>query len=199
MKTRMKLMLVLMALLILTNRVLSSSVENFTKSVRYTAPTNFYMFDYSSDNYPTPFTIGGSGIEYDHDPNSSIMFELGFACYSIGDGKAFKFLPATPVNLKEDFEKCYRDKFTNMPPATISKISGLTAVSSTMTSPSPLGTIFFHSCWIQIKTNIVVKISATSCDAKVFNALTNSFQSIKINKAKILELVASQKQIPYPW
>jgi hypothetical protein len=68
-----------------------------------------------------------------------------------------------------------------------------------MTSPSPLGTIFFHSCWIQIETNIVIKISATSCDAKIFDALTNSLQSLKINRKGIIKLVASQKQTAYPW
>ena len=57
MKIQMKMILRLLVVLILTNRGLCSSVENFTNTVSYIAPTNFYMFDYSHDDYPAPFTI----------------------------------------------------------------------------------------------------------------------------------------------
>lgn len=197
----MRLIIGILALFVLADRGECSSVDNFTKTVSYTAPTNFYIHDYTDDNYPTPFSIGGSGIEYDHDPNSNILFELGMACYSIGEsGNGVKFLPTKPADLKNDFETFYRGAFTNMEPARLSKMSGFTAVSfSTPTSPPGLGACFYYSCWIQIETNIVVKVSTTSCDAKIFNALTNSLQSLKINKKEILELVASQKQIALPF
>jgi hypothetical protein len=95
MKTQIKMILGLLVVLILANRGLCSSVENFTNTVSYIAPTNFYMFDYSHDDYPAPFTIGGSLIEYNDnanspDPNSTIQFDLAMACYSIGqDGVNF--------------------------------------------------------------------------------------------------------------
>lgn len=196
----------LLVVLILANRGLCSSVENFTNTVSYIAPTNFYMFDYSHDDYPAPFTIGGSLIEYNDnanspDPNSTIQFDLAMACYSIGqDG--VKFFEAKPSDLKKDFENYYRDVFTNMPPAKIGKLDGLATVSSTASMPGAMGTLLFHSSWIQIETNIVVKVTVNSYNAQVFNSLTNSLKSIKIDKRKILKIAASQFQkgiaLPFP-
>jgi hypothetical protein len=74
------------------------------------------------------------------------------------------------------------------------KISGLTAVSSSiLVRPPGFEVRYVYFCWIQLETNIAVKITAASCDAKTFNALTNSLQSLKINEKGILKLVATQK------
>src|ERR1039457_3516835 len=176
----MKIFLGLLVMLILTNRGLCSSVDNFTNTVIYTAPTNFYMYDYSHDDFPDLFTIGGSLIEYDAnvsspDPDSTIQFGLAMACYSIGQG-GVKFFETKPSDLEKDFENYYRDVFTTMPPAKIGKLDGLVTVSSTASMPAAMGTWLFHSSWIQIETNIVVKVTVNSYNAQVFNSLTNSLK-----------------------
>ena len=195
---KMQITAVILMLLILTSRALCSSVENFTNSVAYIAPTNVYMHDYSGDDYPTPFTIGGSLIQYDAyanspDPDSTVQFDLAMACYSSGkDGVVFH--ETRPSDLKKDFENYYRDVFTNMPSAKIGKLDGLTTVSSTASMPAATGTWFFHSSWIQIETNIVVKVTVNSYNAQAFNSLTNSLKSVKVDKQRILKIVASQFQ-----
>jgi hypothetical protein len=204
----MKVFLGILTLILLTNRGLCGPIENFFKTVHYTAPTNFFTYDpkaayVTNENFTDPFSIGEYGMEYNcNDQCSSLIFQLDLACYYLGEGKIYKFLPAKPTDLKEDFEKfCKSDliKLTNMPPATFVKVGGLTAVCSTTTRPPGFGAACFHFCWVQIETNIVVKISVASCDAKTFNALTNSLQSLKIDKKGILERVASQKQLRFPW
>lgn len=198
MKIQLKTILGILILRVCAERGLCSSVENFTNTVTYITPTNFYMHNYSDDNYPAPFTIGGSLIEYDAyanstDPDSNIQFDLALACYSFGkDG--VKVLETKPSDLKKDFENYYRDVFTNMPPAKIGKLDGLTTVSSTASMPAASGTWFFHSSWIQIETNVVVKVTVNSYNAEVFDSLTNSLKTIKINRQRILKVVASQLQ-----
>ena len=205
MKPQTKLLLGLLVLLFAGERGSCSPAENFTENVSYAAPTNFYMFDYSDGNYPTPFIIGGSAVEYDsylNDPNSHVQFELGMACYSFGKDGA-KLLPARPSDLKRDFDAYYRGIFTNMPTARIGKLDGFTTVSaSIVTKPPNFEPCYVFPCWVQIKTNVVVRITVSSCDLKTFSTLTNSLQSVKINKHGILKLVASQEQkgiaLPFP-
>ena len=192
MKTRTKIIWGLGILFSLRGSGVCGSVTNFSNTVSYTAPTNFFMIDYKEDQ-STPFSIGGSPIEYDHDPNSSISFELSYACFSVGKGKAYQFQSATLSDLKHDFESFYRQYFTNMPPAIIGKTAGLASVSSSaVVPPSELGTCYFYSSWVQIETNIVVKVKASSCDANIFKELTNSLQTLKIDKNGILKQVAGQ-------
>ena len=204
----MKSIIAILTLFISINLGLSGSIKNFFETVHYTAPTNFFTFDpkaayATNESFTDPFSIGEYGMEYNcSDQCSSLIFRLDLACYYIGDGKVYKFLPSRPSDLKEDFDKfCKSDLvgLTNFPPSKFIKVSGLTAVSSTTTRPPGKGATFFQLCWVQLETNIVVKISIASCDIKTFSMLTNSLQSLKIDKNGILKQVASQKQLVFPY
>jgi hypothetical protein len=139
-------------------------------------------------------------IEYDcyNNPDDNIQFGLALACYSY-ERDGIKILRAKPSDLKRDFENYYSDVFTNRPTPEIHKISGFVAVSLTASKPTVTsGTWFFHSSWIQIDTNVIVRVTVNGYNAKTFNSLTNSLKTIKINRQKILEQVARQFQVGVP-
>jgi len=205
MKKQIKLILGLFMLAVIAGRGMCGSIENFTKTIHYIPPKPFFINDVPTNEvFTDPFSIGENGVQYtsaSDDQCSLLTFQLDLACYYLGDGKVYKFLPAKPSDLQIDFDKFYQDqlKLTNMPAATFRKVSGLTAVNSTATKSPGAGPTFFYFCWVQLETNIVVKISVASCDLKTFNGLTNSLQSLKINKNEILKRVASQKQLVFPY
>ncbi len=120
------------------------------------------------------------------DQCSAVILQVGLACYYIGNGKVIKFLPATPADLRKSLESEYKGRLPNLTLTSVGKLNGLTTVSLTATRPAS-SPAFFHFCWIQLETNIVVKVTAVSCDAETFNALTNSLQSLKIDKEGLLK------------
>jgi len=165
-----------------------------TKIIRYTPPTNFYggpAGESRTDPGDNPFSMSGPELlayKSKYDRCGSITFRLGLVRAYVGQGKVLKFLPVEPAGLKEDLESEYKGTFPQITPGTITKISESTAVSLTATRPpGPNTPYFLHSCWIQIETNLVLKVTAVSCEAEVFKALTNSVQSIKIDKPQLLE------------
>jgi hypothetical protein len=184
MKRQIKLSLCFGGLLFIVNWGICSPPD-FTKAIQYTPPTNFLNAPLGSDDN----LFGGNMEAFQYssgDQCSTIIFQLGLVCFYIGDGKVIKFLPAKPSNLKESLESEYKGRLPNLTPAVIGKLNGLTTVSLTALRPSS-SPAFFHFCWIQLETNIVVKITAVSCDAETFKALTNSLQSLKIDKKKLLK------------
>ena len=168
---------------------------DFSKFIYYTCPTNFYRYtlddELRSDPGDDPFSMNGRiGLQYKdkNDRCGLILFQFGLAGAYVGEGKVVKFLPTEPGDLKKYMEAEYEGKFPQVTPVAVGKIDGLTAVSVTASRPpGQIRPYFYHFCWIQIETNIVVKISVYSCNTNSFNAVTNSFQSIKIDKGRLLE------------
>jgi len=102
-----------------------------------------------------------------------------------------KFLPTEPTDLKKYLEAEYNGRFPNITPAVIDEIDGLTSVSLTATRPpGPIRPYFLYFRWIQIKTNMVVKIEAVSCNTNTFMAVSNSIRSIKIDKTQLLKALS---------
>jgi hypothetical protein len=158
---------------------------DISKAMRYTPPTNFVSTVVGSDDNIFGGNLASSQYS-SSDQCSTIVFQLSLACFNIGEGKVIKFLPAKPTNLQENLENEFKGKLPNLTPAVIGKLDGLTDVSLTATRPNT-SPAFFHFCWIQLETNIVVKVTAVSCDAETFKALTNSIQSLKIDRKKLLK------------
>jgi len=176
-----------------------ASPLDLAKAVHYLAPTNFYGGSFGearSDPGDNPVSLPGLEFLSYMDKNDRyglVTFQLGLVGAYVGEGKVVKFLPTEPIDLKKYMEAEYEGKFPKTTPVATGKIDGLASVSITATRPP--GTIrpyFFHFCWIQIETNIVVKISAYSCNTNSFSSVTNSLQSIKIDKPKLLEFLHSK-------
>lgn len=171
---------------------------DFSKVIHYTAPTNFFggvAGDPRRDPGDNPMALDGPPVleyreRFDYRHPSEISFNLGLACAYVGPGKIVRFLPATPTSLKQDMEAYYKGKFADQTPVLIAKINGVTAVSFTATRPpGPVQPYFLHFCWLQIETNIVLKITAVSSDIKIFRNETNSLQSVRIDKAPLLRML----------
>lgn len=194
----MKVLLTLGALLSAFQAL--ASPPDSTKVIHYTAPTNFLggvAVEPRSDPGDNPMALDGPPIlefkeRYDYRHPSEIRFNLGLACAYLGPGKVVQFLPATATSLKEDMEAQYKGKFPTSTSVSIGKINRLTAVSFTgKRPPGPVQPYFLHFCWLQIETNIVLKITAVSSDIKIFQSETNSLQSLEIDKVSLLRMLGS--------
>jgi hypothetical protein len=185
-------------LLTLTVQSVAAPLD-FTEAIHYTSPTNFYRYTLDeglrSDPGDNPFSMNGQTFLQYKDKNDQcdlVIFQFGLVGAYIGEGKVVKFLPVTPTSLKTEIESEYNGKFSNSTVAA-GEICGLTSVSLTaIRNPDAIRPYFLHFCWIQIETNTVLKISAYSCNAESFKAVTNSLQSLKIDKPKLLELFHSK-------
>lgn len=192
---------VLLAILVALLSVFQAlAAPDLAKVIHYTAPTNFFggsAAEARSDPGDNPMSLNGSQVfafkeRYDYRHPSDIRFKLGLACAYVGPGKVLEFLPASATSLKEDMATYYKGQFPTSSPVSISKINGLNAVSFTAARPpGPVQPYFLHFCWLQIETNIVLKITAVSSDIKTFQNETNSLQTLQIDKASLLQILTS--------
>jgi hypothetical protein len=185
MKGGMKFIMWFGGALFIANCGIGSPLD-FSKVIHYTPPTNFFSAPPGSDDD----LFGGNVAAFQYssgDQCSTVIFQLGLACFYVGEGKVIKFLPAKPTDLKESLENEYKGRLPNLTPAVIGKLHGLTDVSLTATRPPGGNPRFFEFCWIQLETNIVVKVTVVSCNVETFKILTNSLQSIKIDKKSLLK------------
>jgi hypothetical protein len=176
---------------------------DFIKVIHYAPPTNFFggiAQQPRSDPGDNPMALAGPRIfeyreRYNYSHPSEISVSLGLACAYLGKGKVLHFLPATASSLKKDMEANYKDKFADQTPVLVGKINGLNSVSFTATRPpGPVEPYFLHFCWLQIETNIVLKITASSSDINIFRSETNSLQTLKIDKAPLLRMLEEQSR-----
>jgi len=167
---------------------------DLAQAVHYTAPTNFFNISPAAartDPGDSPLSLGGLQFLDYKDKNyrnfSEVIFQVGLAGVYIGPGKILHCSPVTPSLLKNEIESEYHRNFPEAS-ATLNKINGMTSVSLTATRPpGPVRPYFLHFCWIEVETNIIVKVSVYSCDTNSFAVATNSLQSIKIDKEVFLK------------
>jgi hypothetical protein len=196
-KNNVGLYLILLGLLSFADALPASSITNFTKSVYFVPPSNFHMHDFSKDEYSDLFKYWGSGIGYEEIPGNvgdeGILFMLGPSC--LQDGK-FRdpMLPRSPADLRSDFDFFYHGplnlNLTNLPPAKIGKTAGYISVSASTFFTN--NDNYFFASWIQIKSNIVVKVEIQSLSKGSFEAATNSLKTLRINRTEILNILKSR-------
>ena len=159
--------LVFFVALSLAGRLSASSVTNFTKSVSYIPPSGFSMHDFSKDDFTDLFKYWGSGIQYEEPKGTTILFMLSPSCYfTTNQGQTqlcSPFLPRSQTELRGDFDRYYHglvSNFTNLPPTTVGKTAGYVSVSASTFFAS--NDQYFYSCWVQVESNIVVRIDTNS-------------------------------------
>jgi hypothetical protein len=195
MKTQINLIIGLLVVLSVSASLgQPASITNFTKSVHYVPPADFKLEDYFRDSdqkdWPADlFKYCGSGVQY----GGTILFMLEPSCFGYPDTQARfpgPLFPRSPADLKIDFDKYYHGlvaNFTNLPSATIGKTAGYTSVSASTFFTS--NNNYFYSCWIQIKSNIVVRVEIETSSKESFDAARNSLKTLKINKKEIMNIV----------
>jgi hypothetical protein len=158
------------------------------KAIQFTLPSGVapLKVPLRSDPGDDPLALNGPGFScagWDRQ-RSEADFQICFARAYVGEGKAIHFLSAETSDLKQELEKQYKDRFPDALPATVGKIDGLTAIS--LATTSSVGVSRFI-CWVQLETNIVLKIHGVSCSAETFRTLTNQLYAVKIDKAQVLK------------
>ena len=156
---------------------------DLAKAIHYTPPPHYYggvVTHSRRDPGDNPLSLDSP--EFLHYSaigvgSGEIIFQLGLIGAYVGQGKVVHFLPVTPSLMKTEMEDRYKAQFPNLTPATVETIGGLTAVNSTARRPN-----FFRFCWIQVDTNIAVKVTAIASDAGSFQAVTNSIKTIRIDR-----------------
>jgi hypothetical protein len=167
------------------------STLDLAKAIHYVSPTNFHggLAHPYLDPGDNPLSLDSPDfLQYADRTGGSgeVMFRLGLIGAYIGDGKIVHFLPVTPSLMKEEIESEYKKKLPNLTSPTIGKINGLTAVSLTAFRPTG-NPNFFCFNWIQVETNIAVKVTAIASDVASFQKITNSLKTITIDKKSFLE------------
>jgi hypothetical protein len=195
-------MLCCFGLLLLIVQCFASLSNDITNAIKYAPPTNWYggfagkarsdpgdpLFSLDSPellHYATYGRAGKSG-------RGDIIFQIGLVGAYVGPGKVIKYLPAEPSDLKKYLESEYKGRWsgTQVSPASIDKIGGLVSVSLTVTRPEgPTKPTVLHFCWVQIDTNIVLKIGAYVNSAKDLQDVTDSLKSLKIDRQALLKLL----------
>jgi hypothetical protein len=190
--------LITLVVLSVAGKLSASSITNFTKSVNYVPPPDFFMHDFSKDDFTDLFSYWGSGIQYEEPKGTTILFMLGpSCCFVTTQGRTQKsspLLPRNPSELRNDFDKNYHGlaaNFTNLPPAQLGKTAGYTSVSASTFFTS--NNNYFYSCWIQIESNIVVRVEIETASKESLNVASNSLKTLKINQKQILNIVKSSK------
>jgi hypothetical protein len=188
--TQISFILLIAAMLVFT-KTSFGNYSDFIKTVNYKPLPGYSAFQLNHDPGDDPFALDGPGFQYlGNDQCSSIIFQIGLVRAYVGEGKIIHFLSAKPDDLKSELAKKLGENFTNAGPAVTGKIGGLIAVSMTATKASGMSYLF---SWVQLETNIVLKITAVSCDEGKFKAVTNSLQSLKLDKKQVLDSLEPTK------
>lgn len=167
---------------------------DFCAALNYPVPPGYGLCDLNSDPGDNPFSGDGPGLIYSAgDQHSEIRFQMAIVRFSIGRGKVTQFLSATPSDLKDELVAEYKGKFPEMTPAVIHKLGEFTTITLTASRPPGGRPSFLEFNWVQLETNIVLKITATADSLDAFKTATNSLQSLKIDKAKLFESLQPKK------
>lgn len=170
----------------------ASGPTNWAHAVYYTPPTNFLggampLTRSRNDPGDNPFSFNSPEfLLYENlDKNAAIIFRFALIGVYFGEGKIPHYLPVTPDLMKEAFERENKGRHPDMKPATLDTINGLTSVSLTALNSSGTPNRC-RECWIQVQSNIVIKIYAVASDAETFRVVTNSLGTITVDKDNLI-------------
>jgi hypothetical protein len=141
------------------------------------------------------FSGDGPGFQYSSYDRSrsgpfinSIKFQLGFVRFYFDNGKVMEFLPVGPADLKQGLQQAFSNGWSVATPATVSEMHGLTTASLTAKRPPGDAPDLVQERWIQVESNIVLKVTAASYSLDAFTELTNSLGTLSVDRARIDDL-----------
>jgi hypothetical protein len=188
---KIKTSLCVVVLLVFGFRAMCSPAD-FVNAIHFTAPTNFHgniVIHPRTDPGDNPLSLEGpeflSYVKYGKD-GGQISFQLGMIGAYVGAGKVVHFMPVTPPFLKEELEDRFKNVSGDKTAVTIDTIDGYTAAHLSISRSPGASPRFLHFCWIQVLTNIAIKVTAISSDADSFKLITNSLQTLKIDREHFL-------------
>lgn len=189
----MKLLLHIACSFLLALPASAGRLSDLVTTIHYTPPTNFYggIAHPRTDPGDNPLSLTSPEfLEYTSKDSrtANVMFSLALVGAYVGQGKVMHFLPVTPDLMRNEIEEENKRKFPQTTPASVANIHGLTAVNLTASRPTG-DPQFLRFCWIQVETNLALKITAIASDLVSFAAATNSLNTINIDKGRFLAAV----------
>jgi hypothetical protein len=186
----MKPLLITASSLLLAMTATAGRLSDLAACIHYAPPTNFYggvVTQPRTDPGDNPLSLTSPEfLEYSNPRSGAhVLFSLALIGAYVGEGKVTHFLPVTPSLMVKELGAEYKGKFPDTTPASLNRIHGLTAVNLTAARPEGQPR-FFRFCWIQVETNVALKITAFASDTLSFTTTTNSLNTISIDKPSFL-------------
>ncbi len=188
--------LMLYLTLVASNDAIASGIE---KAVHYSPPPHFEAFQLNSDPGDSPFSGDGPGFQF-LCGRDDLIFQVGVIRFSIGKGKVVTYFPVGPAELRESLSQTFGGRLEILAPCVLTNVSGLVAATISGKSKNLNGgrvpQQFLTVYWVQIQTNIVLKISAVSQTAAGLENMTSSLTSLRIDRDALLKALRPKPQIP---
>jgi hypothetical protein len=186
----MKPLLLAVASLLLASTATAGRLSDLAACIHYTPSTNFYggvVTQPRTDPGDNPLSLTSPEFLEYSDPRTGahVLFSFALIGAYLGEGKVTHFLPVTSSLMMKEIEAEYKGKFPQTTPVALSQFHGLTAVSLTAARPEGQPR-FLRFCWIQVETNLALKITAFASDILSFSSTTNSLNTISIDKPTLL-------------
>ena len=186
----MKPLLLAAWFLLLAITATAGRLSDLAACIRYTPPTNFYggvVTQPLTDPGDNSFSLTSPEfLEYSNPRSGAhVLFSFALIGAYVGKGKVTHFLPVTPSLMMKEIEAAYKGQFPDTTPPSLSRIHALTAVNLTAARPDGQPR-FLRFCWIQLETNLALKITAFASDTLSFTTTTNSLNTISIDKPAFL-------------
>ena len=186
----MKPLLLTASSLLLAITATAGRLSDLAACIHYTPPTNFYggvVTQPRTDPGDNPLSLTSPEfLEYSSPGGGAhVLFSFALIGAYLGEGKVTHFLPVTPSLMMKEIESEYKGRFPDATPASLNQIHGLTAVNLTAARPAGQPR-FLRFCWIQVETNVALKITAFASDTLSFTTTTNSLNTIRIDKPTFL-------------
>jgi hypothetical protein len=169
-------------------------LSDMAQAIHFTPPTNFYggvITHPRTDPGDNPLSLTSPAFLQYTDKRggfANLSFHLSLIGAFVGEGKVIHYQQVTPALMAKEIEAEYKDRLSNTTPAVVENLQGLTSVNLTVTRPQVQPT-FLRFCWVQVETNVAIKISAIASDARSFSTITNSLRTLAIDKARFLAAV----------
>jgi hypothetical protein len=165
--------------------------EYIKGALHYDPPVTLYPVELNHDPGDNPFSGDGPGLGFlsRTDANrgfGSVTFQFGMVGFAIGEGKRVTYSAVGTNELRRIFGDFWTETGGDAAVVHLTSIGGLPAVTARGTGKSRQ-TQLFEATWVQIKTNVVLKITVAAENQSMFDVLTNSLKSVEVDSEKFFE------------
>lgn len=180
---------------------ISCASESLIETVRYKPPPGYECFGTPSFSGEELFSSSGPRWEYLYrGPLSSVTFQFDFVSLPVGKPK--------PAETREAIEAALIKRMvgpsisvSNLSTPTVLTHSKLPAVRVSgitfMQPDAPFRTLFTELRWIQIESNLVLIVRASSQRTNEFLLLTNSLATLDIDRERLLQMIKPEVFFPF--
>ena len=186
---------------------MAGAQSDWAKAIQFDPPPDFDAFKLNGGPEANPFSGNGPGFMLlSTDQSGQINFQVGAIGWSIGNGYAITYYKVGPDELVEELAtENGEPRITGQPRSNGKRltgvrkttVSGLSAARWTGQLPgrsdAPVNKVWVEALWIQIETNLALKITASAQTQETFTAITNSLATLRIDVQALLKGLEPKK------